>query len=73
MCIYIYIYIYIHTYTHDSGATGDAADSFMLSFKLQYLTLGVACHILPPSEIELGLCLAVSAGSGGKCLFHRIG
>ena len=31
------------------------------------------CHILPPSEIDLGLCLAVFAGSGGKCLFHRIG
>ena len=24
------------------------------------------CHILPPSEIDLGLCLAVFAGSGGK-------
>ena len=23
------------------------------------------CHILPPSEIDLGLCLAVFAGSGG--------
>ena len=31
------------------------------------------CHILPPSEIDLGLCLAVFAGSGGKHLFHRIG
>ena len=31
------------------------------------------CHILPPSEIDLGLCLAVFAGSGGKYLFHRIG
>ena len=31
------------------------------------------CHILPPFEIDLGLCLAVFAGSGGKCLFHRIG
>ena len=30
-------------------------------------------HILPPSEIDLGLCLAVFAGSGGKYLFHRIG
>ena len=29
--------------------------------------------ILPPSEIDLGLCLAVFAGSGGKHLFHRIG
>ena len=31
------------------------------------------CHILPPSEIDLGLSLAVFAGSGGKYLFHRIG
>ena len=31
------------------------------------------CHILPPSEIDLGLCLAVFAGSGGKYLSHRIG
>ena len=31
------------------------------------------CHILPPSEIDLGLCLALFAGSGGKYLFHRIG
>ena len=34
---------------------------------------GHTCHILPPSEIDLGLCLAVLAGSGGKYLFHRIG
>ena len=27
---------------------------------------GHTCHILPPSEIDLGLCLAVFAGSGGK-------
>ena len=30
-------------------------------------------HILPPSEIDLGLCLAVFAGSEGRYLFHRIG
>ena len=35
--------------------------------------LGHTCHILPPSEIDLGPCLAVFAGSGGKSLFHRIG
>ena len=33
----------------------------------------LASHILPPSEIDSGLCLAVLAGSGGKYLFHRIG
>ena len=32
-----------------------------------------ACHILPPSEIDLGPCLAVFAGSGGRYLFHRNG
>ena len=26
-----------------------------------------------PSEIDLGLCLAVFAGPGGKYVFHRIG
>ena len=31
------------------------------------------CHILPPSEIDLGLFWADFAGSGGKHLFHRIG
>ena len=31
------------------------------------------CHLLPPSEIDLGLCLAVFAGSGGTLFFHRIG
>ena len=30
-------------------------------------------HILPPSEIDLGLFWAVFAGSEGKHLFHRIG
>ena len=30
-------------------------------------------HILPHSEINFGLCLAVFAGSEGKYLFHRIG
>ena len=31
------------------------------------------CHVLPPSEIDLGLCLADFAGSGGRYLFHGIG
>ena len=31
------------------------------------------CHILPPSEIDLGLSWADFAGSGGKHLLHRIG
>ena len=40
---------------------------------IQQITHIRTCHILPPSEIDLGLCLAVFAGSGGKYLFHRIG
>ena len=35
--------------------------------------LAHTCHILPPSEIDLGLRLAVFAGSGRKYLFHKIG
>ena len=31
------------------------------------------CHILPPSEIDSGLFLAVFAGSGGKYLVQRTG
>ena len=31
------------------------------------------CHILPPSEIDLGLFWAVFTSSGEKYLFHRIG
>ena len=31
------------------------------------------CHILPPSEIDLGLFFVVFTVSEGKCLFHRIG
>ena len=30
-------------------------------------------HILPPSEIDLGLCWADFTDSEGKHLFHRIG
>ena len=30
------------------------------------------CHILPPSEIDLGLCLAVLAGSEGRYLFRSL-
>ena len=35
--------------------------------------LGHTCHILPASEIDLGLFLPVFAGSGGEYLFPRIG
>ena len=38
-----------------------------------HIIRGHTCHILPPSEIDLGLRLADFTGSGGKYLFHRIG
>ena len=53
--------------------------SNMLSYEVHTVVLYYVmcyyhtCHILPPSEIDLGLCLAVFAGSGGKYLFRRIG
>ena len=31
------------------------------------------CHILPPTEIDSGLCWADFTDSEGKHLFHRIG
>ena len=89
MYVYIYIYIHIHTYIHihvhiyiyiererdmfvsqnwlkgRRGRTGQPRSGPGAP--------GHTCHILPPSEIDLGLCLAVFAGSGGKYLFHRIG
>ena len=45
----------------------------ILYYTLLYHMPVHTCHILPSSEIDLGLCLAVFAGSGGKYLFHRIG
>ena len=38
-----------------------------------YIYIYILAIFYPPLEIDLGLCLAVFAGSGGKYLFHRIG
>ena len=64
ICIYVYmcVYIYIYIYMYDPCPRARRARS-----KVHI------CHILPPSEIDLGLRLAVFAGSGGKYLLHRIG
>ena len=47
--------------------------SFYAPFVVSKVIISHTCHNLPPSEIDLGLLLAVFAGSGEKYLFHRIG
>ena len=69
--IYIYIYIYIYIAWVDSSS--------LLRPPPPNLGAGPGviilhtCHILPPSEIDWRLFLAVFTGSEGKHLFHRIG
>ena len=61
---------------HGRGTTPPSEHSERLTPrrpKIQNPELLHTCHILPPSEIDLGLWLPVFAGSGGKHLFHRIG
>ena len=80
ICIYIYIhniYIYMYTYTQciaDGGRTsaGCSRPPSPPAASGRGLYHIHTCHILPPSEIDSGLRLAVFAGSGGKHLFHRI-
>ena len=74
MFFFCYTYIHIHIYIY-----------IILNILIYVYTIHVCiiltipvnilhtCHILPPSEIDLGLCLPVFAGSGGKYSFHRIG
>ena len=65
--IYIYIYIYIHTLCmYRSRCVGGAWEPGRRRERH-------TCYILPPSEIDVRLCSAVFAGSGGNSLFHRIG
>ena len=64
--MHTYMYTYMHKYTRLRAPRRDRARSGLGDLKH-------TCHFLPPSEIDLGLCLAVFAGSGGKYLFHRIG
>ena len=62
--ICVYIYIYIHTHVH----------KYIYIYIYIYISQNNhTCHILPLSEIDLGLCLAEFAGAGGKYLPHRIG
>ena len=71
---YIYIYIYILSFHREPRRAPDAGRvSPRRTLEIRRVACGHTCHILPPSEIGLGLCLAVFAGSGGKYLFHRIG
>ena len=69
ICVYIYIYIYIYVWVFDANMCRTPSPSHPFAGPASPHT----CHILPPSEIDLGLCLTVFAGSGGKYLFHRIG
>ena len=64
-------------YTHDSAGSEsrpnlararDAGTPFSESLREDH-----TCHILPPSELDWGLFLAVFTGLEGKHLFHRIG
>ena len=71
--MYIYIYIYIERERRKTTKTNWAACRVGGQLGLRVLLVLHTCHILPPSEIDLGLCLAVFAGSGGKYIFHRIG
>ena len=75
VCIYIYThihtYIYIYIYMYIAGPEDGEVP---LGGRVRHHHLDVHTrHILPPSEIDLGLFRADFAGSGGKCLFHRIG
>ena len=63
MCMYTHIYIYIYIYTCIMCCI---IYVFYAMFAVSRITIVHTCHILPPSEIDLGLCLAVFAGSGGK-------
>ena len=77
--ICIYIYIYAHMYREREREIIICVYIYIkhiyikLIYSIHIYIYRYTCHILPPSEIDSGLCLAVFAGSGGKCLFHRIG
>ena len=63
---YIYIYIYqgalhLHGERHLADRPAAAGQDG-----------GHTCHILPPSEIDWGLCFAVFAVSGGKYIYIYI-
>ena len=80
--IHIYIYIYTHTHTHVhlySGAPRSPPEDLVpvdVPCSLGGIIVVVVvvvhtCHNLPPSEIDLGLFLAVFTGSEGRYLFQN--
>ena len=75
ICMYIYIYIYNRRGLRGlQGCRGRVVDACPLrGLRKAGTQLAHTCHILPPSEIDRGLFLAVFAGSEGRYLFHRIG
>ena len=84
MYIYIYIYIcfYLPPWLRTPWLEGNCTCEHMVrtescqtasSDQKGHCGQFHSCHILPPSEIDLGLCFAIFAVSGGEHLFHRIG
>ena len=66
--------MHTHTYTYIGlQAGGPSGSSGVVHRPGSEGRIIYTCHNLPPSEIDLGLCWAVFAGSGGKYSFHRIG
>ena len=77
MCVYIYIYIYIYMYIYIyiyiHNIMPDLTETDHNPPAAREASARPTRHILPPSEIDLGLFWAVFTGSGGKHLFHRLG
>ena len=73
VCVYVCMYecMYLCMYFPSRGQFAPQGSFISGAPSLTVRDLKIA--ILPPSEIDFGLCLAVFAGSGGKYLFHRIG
>ena len=73
MCIYICVYIYIYIYIYPSAARDDGCRAPLLSAEGGCSPASAGCHarrslrhtcrILPPSEIDLGLCLQAQEGN----------
>ena len=76
MCMHIYIYIYTQVPNHVDIESIESRPNMFESLgnvNRQSGRILHSRHILPPSEIDLGLFWAVFTGSEGKYLFHRIG
>ena len=76
-CVHIYIYIYICIFMGACQALGRAVDEAPRA-RPQVVRLAEpsnnfhTCHILPPSEIDLGLCLAVLQAQEGNICFTEL-